>query len=128
MPDDFNIPDEEASRQEGDVMAGDRRIARADTALPDWYASDAAYRPVPIVWFGGALVMQVIALPLLAWVALSLIGLGPLATAVFLCISTGLVWRFTWERGMRSAGAGWQFATGAMLVFFLAISVIGLFG
>lgn len=128
MPDAINAPGEGENRQEGDVMAGDRRIARADTALPDWYASDAAYRPVPIVWFGGALVMQVIALPLVAWVALSLLGLGSLATAVFLSISTGLVWRFTWQRGMRSAGKGWQFATGGMLVFFLAVSLIGLYG
>ncbi|WP_379546828.1 hypothetical protein ACFCW2_12525 [Qipengyuania sp. DSG2-2] len=109
-------------------MAGDRRIARADCALPDWYASDAAYRPVPIVWFGGALVMQVIALPVIAWIALMLAGLGPLATATLLMLATGFIWHFTWKRGMHGAATGWQIVTGAMLLFFLAIGMIGLFG
>ncbi len=119
---------DEEPHEEGDIMAGDRRIARADTALPDWYASDAAYRPIPIVWFGGALVMQVVALPVVAWIALMLAGLGPLATTAFLMLTTGFIWHFTWERGMQGAAKGWQIATGTMLLFFFAVGVIGLFG
>ena len=46
--------------REDDIMAGERRISRTDTALPDWYVSDAAYRPIPIAWFAGALVLQVL--------------------------------------------------------------------
>ena len=124
MPDETTPSDKE----EGDVMAGDRRIARTDTALPDWYASDAAYRPIPIVWFGGALVMQVVAIPVIAWLSLALIGFGPIVTTAFLLLASGFLWQFTWERGMQDAAVGWQIATGASLMFFLAIGVIGLFG
>lgn len=93
-------------------MAGDRRLSRPDSALPDSILPDAAYRPVPIAWFAAAFLVQmgvlfalfVMLLGYSGWVT---IGLSTLATA-------GLaVW--TWERGMRDAGRGWQIATAIML-------------
>lgn len=122
MPDDFGRGDAE---DEDDVMAGDRRIARADTALPDWYASDAAYRPIPIAWFAGALVLQVLLQPVVAIGALSF-GFSRWF-AIGLCIlATVFVAQVTWTRGMSDARPGWRWATGLMLAFFLAIAVLGL--
>jgi hypothetical protein len=51
-----------------DIMAGERRISRTDTALPDWYVSDAAYRPIPIAWFAGALILQVLLQPAIVYI------------------------------------------------------------
>ena len=125
MPDDRNEPGEP---NEGDVMAGDRRIARADTALPDWYASDAAYRPIPIAWFAGALVLQVVAQPasvMLFWV---LFGLPRLAVVAIALLISGMIWQFTWERGMSGAGRPWQWATGLTLAFFFGITALSMLG
>ena len=113
--------------QEGDIMAGDRRIARADTALPDWYASDAAYRPIPIVWFGGALVLQAIAQPAVAFVALSVLGLSAWIALILAALVTAVIWRYVWAKGMAGAGAGWRWATILTLLLFLGITGLGLF-
>ncbi len=34
--------------REEDIYAGERRVSRPDSALPDWHIPDAAYRPIPI--------------------------------------------------------------------------------
>ncbi len=122
MPDD---PARAEPGEEDDVMAGDRRIARGDTALPDWYASDAAYRPIPITWFAGALVMQVIGQPALAIGAVQ-IGFSRWFAIGLCLLASGFVWHVTMERGMARAPRGWRIATVTMLAFFLAISVLGL--
>ena len=124
MPDDFGRDDPEG---EDDVMAGDRRIARSDTALPDWYVSDAAYRPIPIAWFAGALIIQVILQPTLA---IGATGLGfSRWFAIGLCLlASGFIWHWTWQRGMAGASLGWRSATASMLLFFLAITTLGLLG
>lgn len=106
-------------------MAGDRRIARGDTALPDWYASDAAYRPIPIAWFAGALIMQVILQPVLAIGALQL-GFSRWFAVGLCLLASGFIWHWTWERGMAGASLVWRIATALMLVFFLGVSVLGL--
>lgn len=107
-------------------MAGDRRIARTDTALPDWYASDTAYRPIPIVWFAGALILQVIAQPVLFFGLHFGLGLGSLLTFAFAMLASGLIWHMTWERGMAQASTAWRIATGLMLVFLLSVTALGL--
>ncbi len=123
------MPEQDEFREEpaeGDVMAGDRRIARTDTALPDWYASDTAYRPIPIVWFAGALLMQVIAQPAVAWLFWGLLDL-PRAIAVGAAmLASGFIWHHTWERGMHSASRAWQVATAGMLLFFFGITALAL--
>jgi len=110
---------------EDDVMAGDRRIARTDTALPDWYVSDAAYRPIPIAWFAGALILQVILQPVLA---IGATGIGfSRWFAVGLCLlASGFIWHVTMERGMSGASFGWRIATALMLAFFSGITALGL--
>ena len=117
---DFNGP------EEGDIMAGDRRIARTDTALPDWYASDTHYRPIPIVWFAGALLLQVITQPVVVFLGLGLLGLSPLVVLALALLTTGLIWHHTCERGMSVASGVWKAATFAMLAFFLGITALGL--
>ncbi|MBX7540711.1 hypothetical protein [Qipengyuania sphaerica] len=121
MPEDIDPLDEP---EEGDVMAGDRRIARTDTALPDWYASDTAYRPVPIVWFAGALIMQVIAQPVLFMVFAVWIGTSPWVTIGVLMLASGIIWHLAMERGLAGSSLGWRMATGIMLAFFFAITAL----
>ncbi len=115
MPDD---PREDTGRKypnprEEDIMAGDRRLSRPDSALPDWEMPDTAYRPVPIVWFTGAfflhLIVSVIFFAILifqaAWIKIA-----------FAALAAGAVGKWTWDRGMESAGAGWKIATIVMLI------------
>jgi hypothetical protein len=117
MPDgDWPNPREE------DIMAGDRRLSRPDSALPDWHIPDATYRPVPIAWFAAAFLMQMVILTILflmllgqsGWVTIILCGLATLALGVW-----------TWERGMRAAGSGWQIATALMLAAQFAFVCLG---
>ena len=106
MPDpgDERIPD---PRKE-DIYAGDRRISRPDSALPDWHIPDAKYRPIPIAWFAAAFLMQLVVLWLIfmilsaqnGWITIILSGLA-----------TGALGMWTWDRGMKAAGRGWQAAT-----------------
>lgn len=128
MPDERDLPDdaEAAPEDDGEVMAGDRRIARTDTALPDWYVSDTHYRPIPIVWFAGALLMQVIAQPVLFGIGYGFLGLPPLVVVAICLAASGLIWHFTYERGMSEASAPWRWATGLMLAFFFAIIAMSL--
>lgn len=113
--------------REEDIMAGDRRISRPDASLPDWEVPDTSYRPIPIVWFTGALILQLITVSILAaffgqvstWLAIGLCGLA-----------TGAIGMWTWDRGMKHAGAGWRIATIVMLAFGLlfAIALVDLQG
>ena len=123
MPDER---DPHVQGEDGDVMAGDRRIARTDTALPDWYASDTAYRPIPIVWFAGALLMQVIAQPVVAWLFWGLLDLPSAIVVGAAMLVSGFIWHHTWERGMHSASRAWQVATALMLLFFFGITAVAL--
>lgn len=114
-----NYPDP----REEDIVYGDRRISRPDASLPDWEMPDTAYRPIPIVWFTGAMLVELIVLSALAvllanhsgWLAIALAGLA-----------TGAIGKWTWDRGMAGAGGGWKLATIMMLAIqfgFLAIAV-----
>lgn len=104
--------DEDEDLAEGDIMAGDRRLARPDTALPDWHMPDASYRPVPIAWFAAAFLIQMIVLFVLF---LMLLGNSGWVTIVMASIATLAIGGWTWERGMKDAGTRWQIATLVML-------------
>ena len=125
MPDDRDDPED---ANEGDVMAGDRRIARTDTALPDWYASDTAYRPIPIAWFAGALVLQVVTQPAIVMLLWGWIGLPQLVVVAVALLASGMIWQFTWDRGMLGAPRPRQWATGLMLAFFFGITALSMLG
>ncbi len=111
-------------KSDGDIMAGDRRIARTDTALPDWYVSDAAYRPLPIVWFGGALILQVIIQPALFWFFAVTIGAPPLLITAIALSASVMIWYFAMRRGMDTASLAWRAATVAMLAFFFSFTAL----
>ena len=108
--------------REEDIMAGDRRISRPDTLLPDWEIPDAAYRPLPIVWFTGALFVQAFSLAVLA-VALS--AQSGWVVLAFCALSTGAVGIWTWDRGIKTASRGWRIATITVLLVQLGFVVLG---
>lgn len=102
--------------EDGEVWGGDRRLARPDTSLPDWEMPDGAYRPVPIVWFAGALFLQILVQPLIALVVIGMLEFPAWVNLVFAFLATGMIAQMTWSRGMGRASPAWQFCTGAMLV------------
>ncbi len=103
-------------------MAGDRRISRPDASLPDWEVPDTAYRPIPIVWFTGALITELLTLTLISAALASQSGWFTIALA---SLATGAIGMWTWERGMKHAARGWQVATVLMLAAQLAFVCIG---
>ncbi len=103
---------EEPDQDSGDIMAGDRRLSRPDSSLPDWEMPDGAYRPIPIVWFTGAFFLQMIAL---FAIAVLLSAKHGLFTIVLSALITGMIGAWTWSRGMKDAATGWKAATIAML-------------
>lgn len=112
-------------REEDDeigIMAGDRRIARPDSALPDSIIPDAAYRPVPIAWFTAAFLIQ---MGVLFALFLMLLGRSGWFTIVIGTLATVIIAGWTWERGMKSASPGWQIATGIVLALQLGFICLG---
>ena len=105
--------------EDGDIMAGDRRLSRPDASLPDWEMPDGSYRPIPIVWFTGAFLLQMVALS--ATFVLLVSKHGAITIALSALIS-GAIGAWTWNRGMKNAGTGWKVATiavvAAQLLFF----------
>lgn len=104
--------------REEDIVYGDRRISRPDASLPDWEMPDTAYRPIPIVWFTAAMLVQMVVLGIVFVVLSSkhgafTVGLSAMATAA--------IGAWTWERGMRDASAGWKLATIAILLVQFAL-------
>jgi len=106
----------------GDVMAGERRIARPDTALPDWHIPDAAYRPIPIAWFAAAFLIQMV---ILTGLFALLVGRPGWITIIAAILATLLIGGWTWERGMKDAGAGWRTASVVVLGLQLALIALG---
>ena len=107
--------------REEDIYAGDRRISRPDSSLPDWEVPDTAYRPIPIVWFTGALLAQLLTLFALSVVLVSQSGW----IYIGLCsLATGAIGKWTWDRGMKTAGMGWKTATAIMLAVQLAFACL----
>ena len=114
--DDYPDPREE------DIYAGDRRVSRPDSALPDWHIPDAKYRPIPIAWFAAAFLVQMVVLFVIFIVLSTQTGW---LTIILSSLATGMIGMWTWDRGMREAGRGWQIATILMLVAQLAFICLG---
>ena len=122
MPDpDPKYPDP----REEDIYAGDRRLSRPDSALPDWHIPDAKYRPIPIAWFAAAFLLQMVVLVVIFMV---LLGDSAWITVVLCSLATGALGKWTWDRGMKDAGTGWKIATVLMLLFQLAFVYLGVAG
>ncbi|MEM7664510.1 MAG: hypothetical protein AAF250_01515 [Pseudomonadota bacterium] len=118
MPDKRPRGDVPNPREE-DIMAGDRRISRPDSSLPDWEMPDTAYRPIPIVWFTGAFVIQMVVLFGLFVLLLRLHGAITIALSALV---SGVIVAWSWDRGLKDAARGWQIATIiVMVVQFLVI-------
>ncbi|WP_324262396.1 hypothetical protein U4960_04565 [Altererythrobacter sp. H2] len=81
----------------------------AGTWLPE-----ASYRPVPIVWFAAAWFMQMF---MLAVLYLLLASEAAILTAGATALSSWLIGRWTWARGMAQAGRGWRAVTIGALAF-----------
>lgn len=107
--------------REQDIMAGDRRLSRPDASLPDWHSPDVHYRPVPIVWFTGAVVVQAVVLT----AAFVLLGSAHGAWTVGVgALLSGMIGRWAWERGIGRAGAGWKVAlVGILTVQFVLVCI-----
>ena len=110
MPDD-RYPDP----REEDIVYEDRRISRPDSSLPDWEVPDSTYRPVPIVWFTRALILQIILQTLLGVILKTMFGLPWLVLVAASLLVSGMLAFQTWESGMSHAGTGWRVATIVML-------------
>ena len=119
------MPDPESkypNPNEEDIYAGDRRISRPDSSLPDWYISDAKYRPIPIAWFAAAIVMQAALISFL-WLLLS--QLSGWITIALASLTTGGIFQWAWTRGIGDAGSGWRIATIAVMALQLVLIIIG---
>ncbi|RNJ62980.1 MAG: hypothetical protein EDM03_00590 [Porphyrobacter sp. IPPAS B-1204] len=108
--------------REEDIMAGERRLSRPDSALPDWHIPDAAYRPIPIAWFAGAFLLQMI---VLFGLFIMLAGNSGWITIALCTLATLGLAGWTWERGMKDAGPAWQIATGLMMAAQWAFVCLG---
>jgi uncharacterized membrane protein YidH (DUF202 family) len=113
------MPDKD---EESDIMAGERRIARADSALPDSIIPDASYRPVPIAWFAAAFLLQ---MAMLTFLSIVLLQSSAWVTIVIASVATAVIGAWTWDRGMKQAGTGWQIATATMLAVQLGLVLLG---
>lgn len=116
------MPDKYPDPRKQDIMAGERRLSRPDSALPDSILPDAAYRPIPIAWFAAAFLLQMI---VLYAVFLLLIGQSGWLTVALASLATGAIGQWTWQRGMGKAGRGWQIATVLVLCVQLAFVCLG---
>lgn len=110
---------------EDDIMAGDRRISRPDSRLPDWYISDAAYRPIPIVWFAAAVIAQSIALFAIAMVFASKSGWFTIGLSTLVTIG---ILHWSWQRGIKDAAMGWRVATPVVLSMQLLLIIFSALG
>lgn len=111
--------------REEDIYAGDRRISRPDSSLPDWYIADAKYRPIPIAWFAATIVLQTAVITAIWFVLISQSGWLTIGLAA---LATGAILQWAWLRGIGSAGGGWQIATILVMVLQLAFIIIGVAG
>lgn len=94
-----------------------RNKPRADTALADSLLPDASYRPIPIAWFAGAMILQGIAVCLVYAIFSGVAGWFTVAGGLLV---TAYVLSVTWQRGMAQASLGWRMAT----VFVLALNLV----
>lgn len=123
MPDKGSNKDSDyPNPREEDIYAGDRRISRPDSAIPDWHIPDAKYRPIPIAWFAAAFLVQMV---VLFAIFILLVGQTGWLTIALSSLATGAIGMWTWDRGMREASNGWRFATIVVLIAQLAFVCLG---
>jgi len=72
------------------------------------------YRPIPIVWFAGAWVVQVLALVILFLLLMNKAALFTIAATAWSSLGIG---KWTFGRGMSGASTAWKAATVAALLF-----------
>ena len=118
MPEGDPYPDP----REQDIMAGDRRISRPDTSLPDWYVSDTKYRPIPIAWFAAAILLQTAIVSALFFAFAGHDGWATLLPAM--AASAGIA-HWSWDRGLARAAVGWRAATIAVMSVQLGFIALG---
>lgn len=111
--------------REEDIMAGDRRISRPDSALPDWYISDAKYRPIPIAWFAAAIVIQTVVITAIWFVLMESSGWMTITLAA---LASAGIYHWSWDRGIENAGNGWKLATAAIMLLQLGFIAMGVSG
>ena len=86
------------------------------------FMPEGTYRPVPIVWFAGAYILQSLALVALFGI---LISKGSLLIIASSALATFGIGRMTFQRGMATAAKPWQIATVAMLLANFLLVVLG---
>ncbi|MCP5397025.1 MAG: hypothetical protein H6918_09915 [Sphingomonadaceae bacterium] len=89
------------------------------------FMPEGAYRPVPIVWLGGAWFVQVAVLMVLFFL---LLGKAAWFTIAAAGLATYGIHHWTWARGMKDAGTGWKVLTVLALGFNLALVVLARLG
>lgn len=89
-----------------------RNKPRADTDLPDSLMPDAIYRPIPIAWFAGAVILNALALSVVYAIFSSKAGWFTVAGGL---LAAAYVLSITWKRGMAGASLGWRMATVVVL-------------
>ena len=120
------MPDEDKPEyldpREEDIVYDGRRISRPDSSMPDWYIPDTQYRPIPIAWFAAAIIIQTVVISAVFFILINksgwlTIALGAGASAV--------IYAWSWDRGIKSAGSGWQTATGVVMALQFALICLG---
>ena len=107
-----------------DIVYEDRRISRPDASLPDWESPDTTYRPIPIVWFTGALITQVVGQAAIFLLFRHWLGFSDLAVIAIAFAVSVLVWEVGMKRGLTTASIAWRVATFAILAFFFALTAL----
>lgn len=74
---------------------------------------EGSYRPVPIVWLAGAWLLLNVAG---VFVYLLLSGYPPIVRVVAIGLLALVIGGWTFDRGMKHAGAGWKLFTAAVLL------------
>ena len=110
--------------REEDIIYDDRRISRPDVSLPDWEVPDSTYRPVPIVWFTRALILQIILQPVLFALLAGLLGLPRVILGGAALLLTAMIGFHAWESGIQSSARGWRIATILMLAVTLGFTLL----
>ena len=103
-------------------MAGDRRLSRPDSRMPDWYIPDASYRPIPIAWFAAALVLQTAAISAVFFLLYSKNGWFTIALSALI---SGAILQWSWQRGLRDAAQGWSIALVILFALQLGFICVG---
>ena len=107
-----------------DIVYEDRRISRPDASLPDWESPDTTYRPIPIVWFTGALITQVVGQAAIFLLCRHWLGFSDLAVIAIAFAASVLVWEVGMKRGLYTASRAWWVATFVILAFFFGLTAL----